>query len=682
MPSPRISVTAKALFQLGPEALGLYGVYRLGLATGHYERLVHKAQQEAAGFSHLQALFRLPAQKEILKVLGKDGLAWLLKEADEIVRGKVRLFGAEPVPLRLVFEGPLRPWTEYATGKAALPLSHPTGSRSTGSQPVDIKFIWEPARFGWAYTLARAYWVTKPEAGSRLKRGSRLPPNGRRAARAEVYAEAFWRYFEQFNAGNPPCCGPNWMNGQEVAIRLLAFVWCSQVFDQAAATTPARRVALARSVAQHAARIPPTLVYARSQNNNHLLTEAAALYTAGAALRQEAWRAQGWRWLNRGLRSQISSYGEYIQHSTNYHRLILQTALWIDAILRGHATRWPASTLACLARASHWLFSMLDPVSGRAPNLGPNDGALMLPLSSTSFDDYRPTVQAAARAFLRTSLPAGRWDELALWLGLPAGKHTAGSQAYVGDHLRGRDSWACLRATQFRSRLSHMDQLHFDLWWHGVNVAQDAGTYLYEAPPPWDNPLVSSRVHNTITVDGLDQMTRGGRFLTLDWFPAYIKSVIPADHEALGSLLAYHKGYARLGVRHERQVTVYRGDRWETKDSLILTRSGEHIFRLHWLLPDWSYQIHENPFELLLKSPYGGVILRIATDPAAAARISLVRAGQSVFGEGRASPFEGWVSPTYGVKDPALSLSMEVRSSRSITLVSQFILPKYNSRRG
>ena len=73
-----------------------------------------------------------------------------------------------------------------------------------------------------------------------------------------------------------------------------------------------------------------------------------------------------------------------------------------------------------------------------------------------------------------------------------------------------------------------MDQLHFDLWWHGLNITQDAGIYLYNGEPPWDNPLVSTRVHNTITVDGLDQMTRGGRFLTLDWFPASSKNLLEA----------------------------------------------------------------------------------------------------------------------------------------------------------
>ncbi len=685
MASPGISVTFKALLQLGPGPLGLYGLYRLGLATGHYERLVRAELEKAGRFSTLQALFVLPAQEELLKLLGRDGLAALLREADEIVDGKVRLFGDGPVPLRLAFEGPLRPWTDYATGRAALPLSHPTKSRSIGAQARDIKFIWEPARFGWAYTLARAYWATKLSAEAGRRRGSKQGRARPNSSRADVYAEAFWKYFEQFTDGNPPCCGPNWMNGQEVAIRLLALVWCGQVFAEAPATTPKRRTALVRSIAQHAARIPPTLVYARSQNNNHLLTEGAALYTAGVALDDTGWRELGWRWLNRGLRSQISSYGEYIQHSTNYHRLALQTCLWIDAILRNRGTRWPASTLVALQRASHWLFSMLDPSSGRVPNLGPNDGALILPLSSAAFEDHRPTVQAAARAFLRTSLPSGPWDELSLWLGLPAGKRTSDSQAYIGDQLRGRDSWAYLRATQFRSRLSHMDQLHFDLWWRGSNLAQDSGTYLYEAPPPWDNPLVVTRVHNTVTVDGRDQMTRGGRFLTLDWFPAYSRSVIPVDDQALGSILAHHNGYGGRGVRHERLATVYRGERWEIKDRLVFTRPGEHLLRLHWLLPDWEYELRESPLELRLKAPGGRVVLSIQSDPPLASlspHIALARAGERLAGDGRVLPIDGWVSPTYGVKLPALSLSIEVRSSRSTSFVSQFILPKSTSRRG
>lgn len=673
MPSPRLSITLKALVQLGPGPLLLYGMYRLGLATGHYQRAVRGALKKAETFSELRPVFPLPAQGDLLKVIGREGRAALIEEADEIVAGQVRLFGGPPVPLRLGFEGDLRPWTAYATGKAALPLSRAVKSRVSGAQASDIKFIWEPARFGWAFTLARAHWLTRSSA-----RGARRQP------KSERYADAFWRYFERFQRGNPPCCGPNWMNGQEVAIRLLALVWCAHVFDGAVVTTTSRRSALIRSIAQHAARIPSTLVYARSQNNNHLLTESAALYTAGVTLGDSSWRDLGWRWLNQALQSQISPQGEYIQHSANYHRLALQIALWVDAILRSRRRSWPSATLSALARASHWLFSMLDPVSGRVPNLGPNDGALILPLSTSAFDDYRPTVQAAARAFLRTALPPGPWDEMALWLGLPASKSTAGSQAYLADHPRGRASWASLRATQFRSRLSHMDQLHLDLWWKGLNLAQDAGTFLYDAPHPWENPLVVTRVHNTITIDGLEQMTRGGRFLTLDWFPAIGKLVIPTEGQALSAAFASHNGYGRLGVRHDRLVTVFRGDRWEIKDSLVFSHPGEHVVRLHWLLPDWEYQVVDAPVGLRLVSPYGPVILRIETDPHPSTlgmQVALVRAGQLLHGTGSVLPIDGWFSPTYGVKHPALSFAVEARSSRSFTFVTRIDPPRSAARR-
>ena len=90
----------------------------------------------------------------------------------------------------------------------------------------------------------------------------------------------------------------------------------------------------------HAARIIPTLVYARSQQNNHLLTEAAGLLTAGLALpdhpQASRWCALGWKWLNEGLRSQIDLYGEYAQHSTNYHRLMLQVVLWTNPLIRSN----------------------------------------------------------------------------------------------------------------------------------------------------------------------------------------------------------------------------------------------------------------------------------------------------------------------------------------------------------
>ncbi len=647
---PSLRVVTKALTQLGPEPVGLYAIYQLGVRSGHYRRLERKLLEDLQQPTTLHPLLKLPAREDVEKTLGAEGRARLLQEAGEIVGGKVRLFGGEPVPLKLTFGVPLQHWTEYETGRAQIPYE---------DAPVrDVKFIWEPARFSWALTLGRAYHIS----------------------RDETYAEAFWRHFGEFCSGNPPYMGPHWMNGQEVAIRLMSLLWAAQLFEGAAASSEVRRAELVRSITEHASRIPPTLVYARSQNNNHLVMESSCLYAAGVALGHERWQRSGWALLNRAIQRQISSYGEYIQHSTNYHRLMLQAVLWVDVILRGRRELWPRLSAEGLMRASHWLFSMIDPVSGCVPNLGANDGALILPLSDSAYEDFRPTVQAAACAFLRTGLPAGQWDELALWLGLSARQRTADSTAYMAEQLRGRDSWAYLRASRFPSRLSHMDQLHFDLWHSGQNIVQDPGTYLYNAEAPWDNPLVSTRVHNTITVDGEDQMRRGGRFLVLDWSPAFSKSVLESDERILGRMQAYHRGYRRLGIRHERIATVFADEHWEVKDKLVFSNPGEHTFRLHWLLADgeWTLRDREAWIELHVSPPHAGSFtVRVKPDSRIAyseVHTSLIRGGELLHGKGKPLPFEGWVSPTYGVKLPALSLSVELAASKSVTFVTEFAL--------
>ena len=249
------------------------------------------------------------------------------------------------------------------------------------------------------------------------------------------------------------------------------------------------------------------------------------------------------------------------------------------------------------------------------------------------------------------------------------------------DHLRAKNSWAYLRASRFKSRLSHMDQLHFDLWWRGLNVAQDPGTCLYNAESPWDNPLVSTRVHNTVTVDGRDQMTRGGRFLTLDWFPAYSETSLETDEQILGRMTAYHKGYRRLGIRHERTVTVYVDERWVVEDKMLFSKPGEHAFRLHWLLQDgkWEIKNEEQGVRLRIDSLRGWVTLFVRADARSSTtdmRVSLVRAGELKYGQRDFWPFEGWFSPTYGRKVPALSFVAEVTSSRSLSFLSEFVFPK------
>jgi hypothetical protein len=611
-------------------------LYKIGLKTGHYRRRTPAGSHQSPISNH-QLLFTLPSREALSQVLGEDGKVKLIQEADEILAGKFRRFGGELVEIKLTGDWKSAHWTEFETGRIKL--------------EGDIKLLWEPARFGWAFTLGRAYHITQDEK----------------------YSEAFWKYFEIFTEAHPVNVGPHWMNGQEVALRLLAFTWALHIFPAA----ENQKTQLLEAITRHASRITPTLVYARAQNNNHLVTESAALYTAGLLFKNEAWHTLGWKWLNWAFQHQISGYGEYIQHSVNYHRVMLQMALWINFIKQD---AFPARTLESLSRASHWLFSLLDSETGTTPNLGSNDGALILPLSICRYEDYRPTVQASARAFLGTSLKSGAWDEPALWLNLPASERVVSPDEYLTDNVHGKNSWAYLRASTFKSRLGHADQLHLDLWWRGLNIAQDAGTYLYNADFPWNNSLVATRIHNTVTVDGADQMDRAGRFLSVNWFNAYSKNILAADEDILSCAEAHYR--AVHPYKHTRTVTAYRDERWTIHDVLTVYNRRKKVFRLHWLLPDYEWEIEnrDSRVAIRLQSLYGWVTLSIhsispfhpssfSLHPLTA---SLVRAGELIYGERDVLPYEGWGSRTYAHKSPALSFAVEVTSAKDVEFLSEF----------
>ena len=673
----------KALGQLGIQPVMLNALYRLRLATGHYRRMEKREQRLENGERKTKngasrSLFVFPTAEELLAVLGETGKAALLAEADEIVSGKVHLFGGKAVELNLTIPGKLEHWTAYETGKADLQALDPHFSAGL---TYDIKMFWEPARFGWAFCLGRAFHLT----------------------RDEKYGESFWKNFETFTSANPPYLGPNWTSGQEVALRLMAFVWAAQIFSGSSSSTSEQNAALVRSVTFHALRIIPTLIYARSQQNNHLLAEATGLLTAGLALPEHPeafrWRTLGWKWLNEGLQSQIDSYGEYAQHSSNYHRLMLQLVLWTNDLLRRNDLaqhpsgenhyNWPRKTNEAIVRSIHWLLSILDADSGWTPNLGANDGAYILPLTVCPFADYRPVLNTAAQAFLAYDLPHGPWDEMALWFGIALeNRKYISLPRYLGDQIYGKDSWAYLRTAQFTTRPSHADQLHVDLWWRGLNVAQDAGTYLYNADPPWDNSLTTALVHNTVTVNGRDQFTRVGRFLYLDWFNAYRRGSLEADLSILQRIRGRHWGYWRQGVRHERTVTAYADGHWQVRDDMLPMRMPWNkkpiAFRLHWLLPDWEWELENNHSGTMvrLKSPYGPLGLNIGVTGTKAASVDLVRAGEVVFVSGSGdqklpeeTTVRGWASPTYAVKVPALSLAVETKSAIDVQFISEFIFP-------
>jgi len=605
--------------ELGLRRVGFYALYQAGILSGYFRLRMPTRPRPPIRMPGLRLeLLTLPPLERLRRLL-TNRLDEITAEADEIVAGRFRAFGGEPVELR---------------------LSPPAGSKHWSRRQRidgDIKLVWEPTRFGWIFPLGRAYLLTGDER----------------------YPAAFWQLWEEFQAANPANIGPNWASAQEVALRLIALGWAARLFAGSPHSSAERTERLAASLVDHARRIPPTLIYARAQDNNHLLSEAAGLYTAGLLLEglpeAQRWKRLGWQWLNRALQSQIEEDGEYVQHSVNYQRMALQLALYVDALSRRAGEYLPSATMERLGAATQWLLAHFDSRSGRAANLGHNDGSNPLPLAAAEYVDYCPVVQAATLAFLgRPALPPGGWDEYPAWLGLPEAAALMTNRYPAAGRIDRLDEWATLRARRYSTRPAHADQLHVDLWHDGRNVLLDAGSFAYNLPPPWDNGLISAEVHNTLTLDGQEPMQRAGRFLWLRW--------AQAEHDAEASipgqrLTGWHDGYSRLGWRHRRSLEWLAPGQWRVEDELLPLRpeTGLHRSVLHWLLPDGEWQIEGQRLALRLH----GCLVTVAVDCSAGGVSDVwqrvVRAGQVLHGPPGEVERLGWFSPTYMSRIPALS---------------------------
>ena len=509
----------------------------------------------------------------------------------------------------------------------------------------DIKIIWEPSRFAWVYPLVRQYWREKDEDA----------------------AELFWQLLEDWHRANPTGAGVNWRCAQEIGIRAMACAFALHAFRDARGTTPERILLAGRLMWAFGHRIVLDFDDALSQQNNHGITAAAGLLTIGVLFPEfpesADWAADGRRTLERLGRDLIYDDGSFAQHSLNYQRLMLHDYVWAIALAERAGQPLSGILRDRVRRSAELLWRLQDETTGAVPHYGHCDGALILPLDNCDALDFRPVTQAAAVLLDGVRWwPDGPWDEDLLWLFGPESLAAPvrppgrdGVSARDGGYytLRGDETFVMTRCGTFRHRPGQPDMLHVDLWWRGRNLAVDAGTFSYSDGGEAEQALARTAAHNTVTVDGADQMDRYGRFL---WFP-WITGRVLQSRQAAGGIEYWegeHDGYRRRGVRHRRGIVRIAPSAWLIIDRLDAPRP--HDYRLHWLLPDGPHVWNEARLGVELQLREGNYVVQVATAGAAASG-ELVRA---------AADGSGWRSRYYYSREPALSLTVNGQASAAL----------------
>lgn len=444
----------------------------------------------------------------------------------------------------------------------------------------DIKLIWELSRMDWALSLAQA--ARDGDVNAREKLNS---------------------WLSDWCNKNPPYKGPNWKCGQEASIRVIHLAVAAMLLGQDKAPS----TDLMALIELHLQRIAPTIQYAIAQDNNHGTSEAAALFIGGSLIgslgrhKGKNWEDLGRAWLENRADHLIGDMGSFSQFSLNYHRLMLDT-FSISEIWRRKLSlpAFSPRLYERILKATQWLFHMIDSETGDGPNLGANDGALLLPISDTTYRDYRPSVQLAMALFNnKIAYEDESLNSSLLWLGVPIPNQVAPRpEDYIADDggfaiLRRNKAMVVLRYPRFRFRPSQADALHLDLWLDGKNLLCDAGTYSYNTEYRWIKYFSGTESHNTVQFDVRDQMPRISRFLFGDWLKTSLYEPLIKDAVSSRIAIGYKDG---KGASHTRSLSL------NNSGMLIVDHiSGfKHAAVLRWRFHkgDWSIRVIDNKLHI------------------------------------------------------------------------------------
>jgi hypothetical protein len=457
---------------------------------------------------------------------------------------------------------------------------------------VDIRAVWERARLQ-HLTVLLAHLSSGPDEGS--------------GDAAGFVRDAVLNWIRN----NPFLFGPHYASAMECGLRIPVFCYC---FQRLRTLSGAERASIGAAVFEHGWLISKRLsLY--SSLGNHTIAESVGLIFAGGAFRStpegKEWIGTGINLLNQELHHQILDDGGAAEQSFNYHRFVLDLYWLAIDFLEKNGLHDCGSWKSRLTQGEEFLVSF--DCGGRPPAIGDSDDGYAVapgvapsrPYVAKILDRIR-TFSASGYTILRTSTDASLVFD-----------HGPIGMAPLYNH-------------------GHADALAILVSKKGEEILIDPGTYRYNGEPEWRRYFKSTRAHNTVTIDGLDQAVQETGFI---WSRPYKAKLLRTSDEA-GSVMieAGHNGYTRLKnpvAFHKRTVLLLDGKDFLIRDTF--SGKGDHRFEINF---------HVHPDVCIRKEDSW---LRIQKGEA---EISLMLLGDDDFEIVRgqeSSPF-GWYSPAYGVK--------------------------------
>lgn len=600
---------------------------------------------------------------------GEFGLpeAWrqrTLAAADRVGENRLTIFDLEDHYL-----GPEVDWNYEHKARKSTPMGFaPDIDYRDHAETGDCKFVWEPNRHHQLVTSARAYRLTGDERY------------------AAICLDQLISWVE--------CCpygkGMNWRSPLELGIRLINWVWTLELIRPSTAfRTRQEDVDRIMSAAyRHIWDVARN--YSRyTSANNHLIGEAAGVFIGSSYFaglkRALRWRARAKRILLHEVFDQTYPDGGTREQAFGYQLFVMQFFLLAGLTARRDGEDFRPEYWQRLEKMFDFVAAFLE--GGSPPLFGDCDDGYVLDLGG-SLGDPKTLMAIGAVLYERPDFKAlaGEFSEPAMWLLGAEGKRkfeglSNSDTGFVPRSRAFRDSGYYLLQSAPTDRApgvsvvfdcgelgfkaiaahGHADALSLTLRVGGRDVLVDSGTYDYFTYDHWRDYFRSTKAHNTVVVDHVDQSVTLGSFMWGDRAEAKCLRWEPSDSG--GTVVGEHDGYGRLGdpVTHRRSITLGNDPRQVVIRDELIANDG-HDLALYWHLAEHcrAKLIEPHRYEI----DFGGGTITMEFDSA----LSVSAVG------GSEDPIMGWVSRAYHRKEPTTSLVATCRSTGNATLLTRITI--------
>ncbi|MGK0336537.1 MAG: hypothetical protein ACJAYE_000147 [Candidatus Azotimanducaceae bacterium] len=520
----------------------------------------------------------------------------------------------------------------------------------------DCKEVWEPNRHHHLVVLSRAFFVTKDEK----------------------YAEAAAKQLDDWIVSNPYGRGMNWRSPLELGIRLINWVWTLELLKTSGALTEDRKKAILDAVYQQCRDITRKFSQGSSANN-HLIGEAAGVFVASCYFDQfeesVEWRQASQKILEQEILSQSYSDGCTREHALGYQLFVIQFFVTCGLVGNWYSFGFSEKFWQRLEKMFQFV-SAVSLAGGTLPFFGDRDDGYVLDLGEDCGDtamlrDLENRIFEVSNADAK--VPP---SQTCFWLLPERSTAPSKSTSVVRSQSFPESGYHLLQSNQHNAHVAvfldaadlgyesiaahgHADALSLTLRLNNRDIFIDAGTYDYFSFPEWRNYFRSTRAHNTVEIDGLDQSDMQGAFMWGQHASCTLATWEDTDQKTL--ITASHNGYERLSdpVTHTRTLTL---EKPEQKLSIRdrLDCESNHLFAIHFHChPDVIVQPQSDNVIVLVS---GQDRIQLRSDQ----KISILRGA-----EANETPGLGWYSPGYHQKVTTTVLKIEGTVTGNTTLTTE-----------